>query len=89
MLERLLRAIRSALMPRWDARLPDIVQQAERIEPGVSPSEAYQEGYRRAYWDAVVDMAEADLLKDPRPRSIRIPVVPLSYTRPSLSDEVH
>jgi len=65
MLTWLLDAIRNALQPRWEARLPTMLADAGRLEAGLSPEEAYQEGYRRAYWDAVVDMAEAELLKHP------------------------
>ena len=87
MLNRLLNAIRRALRPRWEARLPTMLRDAGRLEAGLSPEEAYQEGYRKAYWDAVVDMAEAELLKHP---DDRMPVLP--PTAPVLmpaSDEVH
>ena len=76
MLDHLFETIRRVLLPRWNARLPVIQREAARLEPGISPLEAYQEGYRRAYWDALVDAAEADLLRreDPVP-------MPTSLTR--------
>ena len=45
--------------------MPTMLSDSGKLEAGLSPEEAYQEGYRRAYWDAVVDMAEAELLKHP------------------------
>jgi len=66
MLDRLFTMIRKALLPLWNARLPGIRRDAERLEPGLSPQEAYTEGYRTAYWDAVVDMAETGLIQEPK-----------------------
>jgi hypothetical protein len=87
MLNRLLDAIRKALRPRWEARLPTMLADAERLEAGVSPEEAYQEGYRKAYWDAVVDMAEADLLRHPDdPLHALAPKAPVIV---HASDEIH
>lgn len=62
-MESLINTIQRALLPLWNERLPGIQREAARLEPGLSPQEAYAEGYRRAYWDAVVDMTEADLLR--------------------------
>lgn len=65
MTRRLIRAIQEALQHRWFARLPGILLRAQEFPEGTSASEAYAEGYRQGYWDAVVDLAESDLLKDP------------------------
>lgn len=87
MLHRLLNAIRNALRPRWEARLPQMLADSRRLEAGLSPEEAYQEGYRRAYWDAVVDMAEADLLMHPDDRPLTLP--PTAPVLMPVSDEIH
>jgi hypothetical protein len=63
MLERLFRAIRSALWSRWNGRLSAILVESKLDRVGLTTEEAYLQGYRRAYWDAVVDMVEAGLLK--------------------------
>jgi hypothetical protein len=76
MADHLTETLRKALRPFWDARLPDIVEAANGLEVGLSPSEAFQEGYRRAYWDALEDMANAKLLQNPDEVRIPLPVVP-------------
>lgn len=65
MTPRIIRAIQQALQSRWFARLPGIILYSREMPARMPPGEAYGEGYRQGYWDAVVDMAEADLLKDP------------------------
>lgn len=74
MIRRLIQAIQEALQPRWEARLPGVMADSRGLEVGLSPQEAYQEGYRRAYWDAVEDMVQAELLRDPD--EVRIPLRP-------------
>ena len=61
-MDRLLRAIRRVLMARWNARLGGILRESEDYEA----KDSYRAGYRRAYWDAVVDMAEEGLLQAPK-----------------------
>ena len=73
MTQRLIRAIHEALTTRWFARLPGVILRAKDLVRGTSPAEAYGEGYRQGYWDAVVDLAESDLLKDPT-QTKRVPV---------------
>ena len=87
MLYRLLNAIQHALRPRWEARLPTMLADAGKLEAGLSPEEAYQEGYRRAYWDAVVDMVEAELLMHPDDVTLTLP--PTVAVLMPASDEIH
>jgi len=60
---------------------------ASKLEVGLSPEEAYQEAYRKAYWDAVVDMAEANLLKYPHAQLPMLP--PMTSVLIPMSDEIH
>lgn len=65
MTQHLIRAIQQALQSRWFARLPGILLRAKDFPDDTIAGEAYAEGYRQGYWDAVVDLAESDLLKNP------------------------
>lgn len=83
MLTRLMNAIRTALWPRWNSRLPEVNAAAKAVAADVGAEEAYRMGYRTAYWDAVVDMVEADLLRTPGETFLP------RLLAPQVSDEVH
>jgi len=85
MISRLLRALQEALLPRWMNRLPLILFEAEALDEGMSSSEAYTKGYRKAYWDAMVDMAESGLVREPP----HIPTKIRGSSIPWMSEEVH
>jgi len=65
MFEKLMRAVQQVLEARWNARLPDILAASKAAAADLGPEETYRMAYRQAYWDAVVDLAEAGLLRTP------------------------
>lgn len=83
MLRHLMNAIRTALWPRWNARLPEATSAAKAVATDLGAEEAYLIGYRQAYWDAVVDMAETGLIR-PQPEPVQPMWLPYQF-----SDEVH
>jgi hypothetical protein len=85
MLNNLYATLRSVLFRRWNERLPGILAAGSRVESsGMTVADGYAEGYRTAYFDAVSDMLEAGLVRNP---SKRTPTPP--HPRLMLSDEVH
>lgn len=83
MLRHLMHAIRMALWPRWNARLPEVTLTAKAVAADLGAEQAYLAGYRQAYWDAVVDMVEADLLQ------VHPELLPQPWMMAPVSDEVH
>jgi len=79
----LFKAIERALAQRWQGRLPDILRQAKRaLSIRMSTDDAYVEGYRAGYFDAVADMVAEDMVREP----MQVPPV---IVMPQDSDEVH
>ena len=78
MLEKLMRAVQRVLEPRWNERLPDIVAESKAAAADLGAEEVYRVAYRKAYWDAVVDLAEAGLLKAPSKGTFGLDLQPLS-----------
>ena len=66
MVERLIRAIQSALWVRWQTRLRSMLSEANSQDESVTIQEAYLNGYRKGYWDAVVDLADSDMIRVPQ-----------------------
>lgn len=66
MLSQIATTIHNLLIPRWTARFSGMSEEArEAASSGMTPEEAYMAGARNGYWDAIVDMVTAGLLKVP------------------------
>ena len=63
----LLKLIQAALRQRWDARLAQILFDADQAEG--TKQEIYLSAYRQAYWDAVVDLISQGLVS---PNNIKL-----------------
>jgi hypothetical protein len=58
--------LRRVLFPRWEARLPAILADGERVAAsGMPPRACYREGYRAGYFDAVADLVAVGMVKEP------------------------
>ena len=77
MFDNLYETLRGVLFQRWNERLQGILAGGERVESsGMTPSDAYAEGYRTAYFEAVADLADAGLIKDSAPVA-KHPMIPV------------
>lgn len=61
----LLERVRRALEARWNARLPDILNQAQRLR-FQDPKQIYIQAWRDAYASAIEDMVDAGLVVSPK-----------------------
>ena len=83
MSRRVLTAIQRALFPRWNSRLEGVLSRGRRmLNRGMTADEAYVEGYRDAYFDAVADLVEEGLIEAPAATQPPAPHRPLT-------DEIH
>ena len=67
MFDHLYANLKRVLFRRWNSRLSGIVERGELVAAsGMTPSEAYQEGYQTAYFDAVSDLIREGFVREPQ-----------------------
>jgi hypothetical protein len=77
--------LRGVLFQRWNERLQGILEGGKRaVVSKMTVEEAWTDAYTTAYFDAVSDMVDAGLVKDPA-KMTPAPALPGMM----LSDEIH
>jgi hypothetical protein len=85
MFDNLYKTLRAVLFQRWGERVQGILAGGKQVESsGMTVPDAYAEGYRVAYFDAVADLVEAGFIKESTPPT-KLRVFPLMQA----SDVIH
>lgn len=83
MFDHLFTTLKTALARRWNGRLGGVVASGVLAETsGMTPREAYEEGYQAAYFDAVTDLISEGFIREP------VVSLPVAFPNP-LTEEAH
>lgn len=75
MRDRLVQALQRLLFIRFDARLPGLLKTGDELgASGATCTTAHLSGYRKGYFEAIEDLAEAGLLRYPDAVLTPVPV---------------